>query len=385
MDGGGGAFAAATGLAKPRLSLWDRILNWRNRRVAAPAFQAWAARHPLTRRRTRRSAEALHDLVAGFVYSQTLAACFDLGVFELLADGPRTAEDLAPALALDPFEAERLLAAAAAVGLLAPRSRGRWGLAELGAAAMGAAGVREMVRHHRLLYRDLADPVALLRGESEPETARFWSYTSGAPDVDPAEAGAYSALMAVSQAMVAEETLAAVDLSRASSLLDVGGGEGAFAAAALRANPGLRATVFDLPSVVARAPARFAAAGVEGRAETRPGSFLEEDLPEGHDVLSLVRVLYDHPDERVRVILSRVRKAMAPGARLIVTEPMSGGRRPTRSGDAYFGLYLAAMRSGRARSPARHAELLSEAGFTDIRRPRVGRSFITEVVTARAG
>jgi demethylspheroidene O-methyltransferase len=255
----------------------------------------------------------------------------------------------------------------------------------MGAAARGAPGVAEMVRHHRLLYRDLADPVALLRGEGEPETARFWSYTAGAPDVDPAEAAAYSALMAASQAMVAEETLAAVDLSKASSLLDVGGGEGAFAAAALRANPRLSATVFDLPSVVARAPARFAAAGVAERAATRPGSFLADDLPTGHDVLSLVRVLYDHPDERVRAILASVRKAMAPGARLIVTEPMSGGRRPTRSGDAYFGFYLAAMRSGRARSPERHAELLAEAGFTDIRRPRVGRPFITQVVTARAG
>lgn len=371
-------------LPPQRLGPLDRFLRWRNRRIASPAFQSWAARFPLTRGRARRQADALYDLVAGFVYSQTLAACIELDLFDLLLDGPRTAAELAPALRLDPDRAERLCAAAAAVGLLDPRPGGRWGLGELGAAAMGAPGVAEMVRHHRLFYADLSDPVALLRGEGDPpRLSRFWAYLSGAPDVDPRDAAAYSALMAASQAMVAEETLSAVPLAGVARLIDVGGGEGAFACAALRATPGLRATVFDLPAVVARAPARFAEAGVSDRADTAPGSFLTDPLPQGADLISLVRVCYDHPDATVRALLAKARAALPPGGRLLISEPMSGGARPTRSGDAYFGFYMLAMASGRARSAETLSAMLTEAGFADIRRPRTRRPFLTQVLTAR--
>ena len=383
MDGAG-AFPPAE-LPPPRLGLADRFLRWRNRRIASPGFQSWAARFPLTRGTSRREADALYDLVAGFVYSQTLAACVELDLFRLLMPGPRTAAELAPVLDLPEDRAERLLAAAAAVGLTAPRPGGRWGLGRLGAAALGAPGVAEMVRHHRLFYADLADPVALLRGEGPPpRLSRFWAYLSGAPDVDPGDAAAYSALMAASQAMVAEETLAAVSLSGVRRLMDVGGGEGAFAVAALRANPALTATVFDLPAVVARAPARFAAGGVSARAATAPGSFLTDPLPEGADALSLVRVCYDHEDDTVRMLLAKARAALPGGGMLLVSEPMSGGDRPTRSGDAYFGFYMLAMASGRARSPERLAAFIADAGFADIRRPRVRRPFVTQVLTARA-
>lgn len=381
MDGGGAFRPQGRPAAAPGLR--DRILRWRNRRIASPAFQNWAARFPLTRGESRRQADRLYDLVAGFVYSQTLAACVELGLFPLLADGPRTAEDLAPRLGLSDDRTERLLAAACALGLVDRRPAG-WGLGSLGAAAMGAPGVTEMVRHHRLFYADLADPVALLRGEATPRLAGFWAYLGGGADVSPEDAAAYSALMAASQTMVAAETLAAVDLRRARRLLDVGGGEGAFACAALTAAPQLRAIVFDLPAVVARAPARFAAAGVSGRADVHPGSFLTDPLPEGADALSLIRVCYDHEDATVRALLARARAALAPGGLLVISEPMAGGERPTRSGDAYFGFYMLAMASGRARSPALLAELMAEAGFGDIARPRVARPFITEVLTARA-
>ncbi|MEM1316280.1 MAG: methyltransferase, partial [Pseudomonadota bacterium] len=185
--------------------------------------------------------------------------------------------------------------------------------------------------------------------------------------------------------MVAQETLAAVNLAGRKRLLDVGGGEGAFACAALQATPGLEATVFDLPSVVRRAPSRFAAAGVAARARTEGGSFLTDALPGGHDVISLVRVCYDHSDDTVRALLEKCRRALAPGGTFVLTEPMSGGERPTRSGDAYFGFYMLAMESGRARSPERLGALMAAAGFVDIERKRVARPFITQVLTGRAG
>ena len=231
----------------------------------------------------------------------------------------------------------------------------------LGAALTGAPGVTEMVRHHALFYRDLSDPVALLRDGTEPELARFWAYVGGATthDMPTDVAASYSTLMAVSQTMVAEETLAAAPLTGVRHLLDIGGGEGAFLEAALRATPGLRATLFDLPAVAARAAKRFEAAGLQAATEVRGGSFLDDPLPEGADAISLIRVLYDHDDDVVAGLLSRVHAVLPPGGRLLVSEPMSGGARPTKAGDAYFGFYTLAMGTGQPRSPERHRELLS--------------------------
>jgi demethylspheroidene O-methyltransferase len=242
--------------------LRDGLRGWLTARIADPAFQSWAARFPPTRPLARTSAAQLYDIVAGFVYSQTLFACVELDLFRHLRAGPLTVAEMARRLDLAPDAMERLAQAAAAIGLLV-RSGERYALGPLGAAMLGAPGVAEMVRHHRLFYADLADPVALLRGETDPRLRSFWSYVGGAKThaMTADEAAPYSALMAASQAMVAEETLAAVPLHGIRHLADIGGGEGAFLEAAARRYPALRVTLFDLPAVADRAEARFRVAG----------------------------------------------------------------------------------------------------------------------------
>jgi len=331
----------------------------------------------------RAEASNLYDIVSGFVYSQTLLACVELDVFGHL-DHPRTADDLAGRIGLAPERTERLAQAATALRLLERVGDG-YALGPLGAALQGAPGVVEMVRHHAMFYRDLSDPVALLTGGVETELSRFWSYVGGANThgMTPEEAAPYSRLMAASQRMVAEETLAAVSLAGIGSLLDIGGGEGAFLEAAAIATPGLEVVLFDLPSVADRARARFDAAGLARRARIVGGSFLDDPLPTGADAISLVRVLYDHDDDVVAALLAKVRDSLPADGRLIVSEPMSGGDTPSRSGDAYFNFYTLAMGSGRPRSPARHAEMLAAAGFVGVRTRATRQRFVTSILTAR--
>ena len=91
----------------------DRWLAWRNRLVASPRFQRWAAGFPLTRRIAQRNTRTLFDLCAGFVYARVLTACIRLDLFAILADGPQTVDALARRLDLTPDAARRLLRAAA--------------------------------------------------------------------------------------------------------------------------------------------------------------------------------------------------------------------------------------------------------------------------------
>ena len=145
------------------LSWADRLTAWRESLTARPSFRAWAARFPLTRPLARRRARELFDLCAGFVYSQVLAACVRLKLFEALHEAPAEEHALAARLGLAPEAMKRLLVAAESLRLVRRRADGAWALGELGAAMIGNPGIAAMVEHHAMLYADLADPVALLR------------------------------------------------------------------------------------------------------------------------------------------------------------------------------------------------------------------------------
>ncbi|TQF81269.1 methyltransferase domain-containing protein [Elioraea sp. Yellowstone] len=362
----------------------ERALDLRDRLLGSAGFRRLALRLPLARRIARRETRALFDLCAGFVYSQVLAACVRLELFALLRTGPLAADALAARLDLAEETARRLLDAAVSLRLLARREGDRYGLGPLGAVIAGEPGIAAMVRHHEALYRDLADPVALLRAGRGEAVAAYWPYAGAA---DPAALGAdsvaaYSALMAASQPMVAAEVLAAVRFDRFRCLLDVGGGEGAFLEAVAARYPALGLKLFDLPAVAARARGRLAAAGLA--VAVTGGDFRRDPLPEGADALSLVRVVHDHDDATVRTLLAAARRALPPGGTLILAEPMSGTRGAGPIGEAYFGLYLLAMGRGRPRTAARLAEMLTEAGFVAPRLVRTPTPLLVRVLVARS-
>ena len=362
----------------------DRRRAFRNRLFADPRFQRWAADFWPTRGIARARAQDLFDLVAGFVYSQTLAACVRLRLFDLLAPGPMATAELAAALNLAPVAVERLMGAAHALRLVERTSPGRFALGAQGAALLGSAGLMQMIDHHARLYADLGDSVGLLR-RGEGDLAAYWPYaTSPTPGrVEAGEVADYSALMAATQPAVAADLLHAYPTGRHRTLMDVGGGEGAFLQAAGRAAPQLTLRLFDLPAVTERARTRLGAAGMLERTTILQGDFLSDPIPSGADLITLVRILHDHDDSGVATLLRSIRAALPPDGALLIGEPMSGGDRPDRVSDVYFAFYLLAMGRGRARSPAEITEHLRAAGFTRVKRLRTRTPFLLRALVAR--
>jgi demethylspheroidene O-methyltransferase len=370
------------------MSWRDRYRAFCDRLLGSARFQHWATAFPLTRPIARRRTRALFDLCAGFVYSQILLACIRLNLFEILSEGPLDAAALSVRLSLPVEACERLLRAAAALGLVSRRSRGRFGLGPLGAVLVGNRGLAGLIEHHSLLYADLADPVALLRGEiAEHALQNYWAYArAGRPSgLASDQTAAYTALMSASQAMIAREVLDCYPIGRHRCLLDVGGGDGAFLEAAGQASATLKLIAFDLPSVAARASVRFAQTGLSSRAVAIGGDFLADPLPEGADLVSLVRVLHDHDDPAVLAILRAVRKVLPHDGTLLIAEPMSGTRSGEPIGDAYFGFYLLAMGSGRPRRPDELEALLNQAGFGRVKPIPTRNRLLTGLLTAQPG
>lgn len=371
---------------------WTALrIGWitrRNRVFANPRFQHWAARLPLIRWIARSRADAAFDLLAGFAYSQVLRGYVEGGLFDILGDGPLGVGEIAPRMGLSEAATLTLLRAGRALMLSEEAAPDRWMLGEQGAVFAANAGVQAMVRHHRLLYADFADPLALLRADRREPTglSRFWTYAgalhgAGERGTQTAE---YSELMAASQHFVADEVLASVSFRGARRLLDVGGGHGAFLKAIGTAWPHLELGLFDLPEVVATGGAVLAEAAGAHRVSLHPGNFFKDSIPQGYDMVSLIRILHDHDDAPAQSLLANIRASLAPGARLLIAEPMARIPGAEPMGEAFFGLYLWAMGSGRARSPGEITAMLKSAGFARAQVVATAQPVNASVIIAHA-
>lgn len=305
--------------------------------------------------------------MTGFVQSQILFASLQSGLLDALVAGPLREAELSRTTGLPAERLQRLLQGAQSIGLIGLGRDGYVTLDDHGSVVASDGGLRAMIHHHALLYRDLADPLSLFDGSrSDTEMRRLWSYAGSGREagVHPGDAAAYSALMAASQSMLSDEILDAYNFARHASLIDIGGGEGAFLTAVAARFSCLRLSLFDLPPVAARAREKFSTQMLGDCPRCHGGSFLDDPLPRGHDCVTLIRVLFDHEDTTVLRLLHNVRSAMEPGQTLVIAEPMSGDRsRGERYATAYFGTYVLAMGSGRCRTPEEIGALARQAGF----------------------
>jgi demethylspheroidene O-methyltransferase len=363
----------------------DSFYAMRDGVLSSPKFQRWASHSPLTRHVARKRAGDMFNICAGFVYSQILQACVKLDVFETLRNGPLTLDVLAPKLDLSRDAARRLLEGAVAIDLLSHRGPERYGLGPHGAALLANPGIARMVEHHAMLYADLVDPVAMLRGKPVSTHLKdYWAY-SGKPDstvVTPDQTEAYSALMSASQTFVVDEVLGAYPLAQHKVLLDIGGGDGTFLREVGRRVPTLNLMLFDLPAVAEKARAKFAAEGFGSRATAHGGSFKQDALPTGADIVSLIRVVHDHDDDVVQPLFASIYKALPASGVLLIAEPMSGSKGAEGMGEAYFGFYLMAMGSGRPRRPDELKAMLLKAGFARQRSLKTHIPLQTSIIVA---
>ncbi|MEM7664984.1 MAG: methyltransferase [Pseudomonadota bacterium] len=328
----------------------------------------------------------MFDHIVGFTYSRVLLAVVESGLLAILKGGPVSASDVATDADLSEEAALCLLRAARALDVAEEVLPDQWMLGQQGAVLAANQGAQAMILHHRLLYRDLAEPLELLRKDrKEPtELSRYWSYAGALHGA--AERGAktneYSELMAASQHFVAEEVLNSFRFPKSGSLLDVGGGHGAFLRHVGEAYPGLRLGLFDLPEVVETGGHTLGQAVGSDRLSLHPGSFFDDAIPSGYDIVSLVRILHDHDDDPALELLKNIRASISGSARLMIAEPMAGIKGAEGMGEAFFGLYLWAMGSGRARSVPEIKAMLHEAGFSRARTVATPQPVVASIIVA---
>jgi demethylspheroidene O-methyltransferase len=342
--------------------------------MADPRLYRLALSNLFTRWFAQRRTRQIFDLMSGFVYSQVLLSCVRLKLLEQLQQGPATLEDIASRCQIPEPALQRLLLSAVSLGLLERRSRQRFGLGPLGAPIAAHAGIRAMIEHNSLLYRDLTEPSAFLQDAWSGQMAAYWPYAHAtqAATPEPAQQGQagqferYSELMAASQTFVLDEVLNTFDFSQYCCVLDVGAGKGRLVAELAAREKHLQFKLFDLPQVLELAQRNHATLGLQARLEYHPGSFFENELPRGADLVTLVRIAHDHPDQLARILFRKIFDALPVGGSLLLAEPMAQEPRDEQAGDAYFHFYLLAMGAGRLRTPHELSRMLMETGFVHV-------------------
>jgi hypothetical protein len=310
------------------------------------------------------AAAALRRLIVGYRLSQALHVAAELGIADLLVDGPRSVGDLARATGARPAALHRLLRLLASEGVFAESQPGHYRLTPLA----------------EPLRSDAPDSLRQRAIFDGRENWQAWghllhSVTTGGPAFDHAlgapffdyleahaDAGArFDALMAEQTTAWAAAILASYDFSGIRRLVDVGGGNGALLTAVLRSYPALSGVLVDLPHVIERAIPRLRAAGVADRCEVVVGDFFE-GVPAGGDAYLLKHILHDWDDERCLTILRNCRAALPPDGRLLVVELITAtDDRPDYG--KYLDLNMLVLLTGRERTRAEYAALFEAADF----------------------
>ena len=167
----------------------------------------------------------------------------------------------------------------------------------------------------------------------------------------------------------AAEVVAAVGVEGSVRLLDVGGGSGAYSIAFAKANPDLRAEVFDLAAVVPIARGHVRRAGLETRVKTRVGDLRKDSLGSGYGLVFVSAICHMlDPDENLD-LLKRCRSALAPSGRVVIQDFILEPGKTAPPHAALFSLnMLVATRSGSNYTEAEYRAWLKQAGFKKITR-----------------
>ncbi|MFD8316867.1 methyltransferase [Kitasatospora purpeofusca] len=151
-------------------------------------------------------------------------------------------------------------------------------------------------------------------------------------------------------------------------LLDIGGGDGTTSAEFARRHPGLRATVFDMPSV-SRLAGDGAAAELADRVRLHPGDMFEDAFPPGADAVLFSHVLEIFAEEQILALLTKAYDALPAGGKVFVYGFNVSDDETEGIFSARLGLYFNVLASGRGMAyPAKDYERwLRRVGFTEVR------------------
>jgi len=307
----------------------------------------------------------LMQMAMGFSAPFLLRAAAELCLADHLANGPKTAGEIAALTGTQAPALYRLLRTLACIGVFSQDESGRFSMTPLAeplrsgtpdsvrTSILSITGDLFMIPWSKLAYSVRTGQSAFDQHFGVP----FFDHLSGHPD----EAAMFSDLLVGINAPDAPAIAAAYDFSACSHIADIGGGTGHILATILTSHPGPRGTVFDLAFNQAGAAELIRIRGLRARMVFAAGSFFDS-IPAGCDLYMMSHIIHDWSAAQCLSILANCRRAMAPKSRLLVMEmvlPEGNAFHPGKMLD----MTMLATTSGQERTENEYRDLLDAAGF----------------------
>ena len=310
------------------------------------------------------SYELLH-LIQGAVITQAISVAARLGIADVLADGPLSAEEIAQRVGSDPKATHRILRALAGHGVFAVRGDGRYEHSALSDKLREDApdSMRgfALLMSHPLLHEEWGHLQATVES-GEPNLPKLRGM--GALDffhATPEYAGVFFKAFGELSESETDPILAAYDFSAFSTVVDVIAGRGNLLAGILKQAPDVKGVLYDSEVATVDSPALFEAAGVADRLTIEHGGYLGE-LPAGADAYLFKHIIHDFSEADAVTALRNAREAIAPGGKLLVIEYVLPENNEKHLGHT-IDLWLMLMLGAQDRTLAQYTELFAKAGF----------------------
>jgi acetylserotonin N-methyltransferase len=307
------------------------------------------------------------DLMEGFRRSKTMFAAVSLGVFDLLANGPLSGKEIAERLKTNPDAMLRLLEGCVGLQLLTAEA-GRFANSDLGDVYLRKSSDRALTGY--ILYSN--DALYQLWGHLEDairEGKPRWEQTFGWPAPifehffsTPEKMRTFTMGMHGLGVSTSPDVVRAFDLSRFTTMADLGAATGHLVIAACEAWPQLHGIVFDLEKVIPLAREFVEKSSARDRLTVHAGDFFQDELPQA-DLYALGRILHDWPEDKIRLLLRRIFDKLPSGGALLIAEKQLFEDRSGPVGALMQSLSMLICTEGKERTFMEYAALLKEAGF----------------------
>jgi len=314
----------------------------------------------------------------GFMASKALFTALDLDIFTRLSGRPQTLGGLAQEADLRPNQLLTLLTALVCLGLVVKESD-----VYANAPASEAYLARHSPKYYgdylrlqidKQVYPSLLELAASFRGERKGFYQTFLA--------DPEQADLFSRAQHVGSLGPAQVLARQVPFDGRGTLLDVGGGSGAFSIALCQRNPKLAATILDFPNVGETARRYVEEAGLAPRIAFLPGDALDTEWPDNRDAILMSYVLSAVGERDLTTLLQRAYRALRPDGLLVVHDFMVNDDRAGPLSAALWFLPMALRGDAISLTPGGVSEATRAAGFEGIAVQDLIPT-ITKVPTAR--
>jgi hypothetical protein len=322
-------------------------------------------------------------LVWSYAITGTLLAAVRINLFGALASAPASAAGLAQRSRTDLRNTEKLLVACTALGLLDKKGDlyANTSFANRYLVPRRPHYQGDVVEHQSRQWVRWGEIEHFVRTGQRGPGESAWRHSRSPAERAEDHRVYLMAMHEIAMSSQAESLGEALDLGACRRLCDVGGGPGTYALVLCQQNPGLTATVIDLPKTEPIARELIASFGLEDRVSFRSGDYLQDDYGEGNDVVLLSGVLHGETAEDCREMLRRARASLAPGGRVVVQETLLNEE---KSGPLLPALFSLHMTYGASYSSAEISNWLEETGFKRVEvRPLSGYSWLNGLVIGR--